>query len=81
LFVSWFTILLQNDVGIAFLIGFARVMQNPPNSKIYVMEPKGFMGYLERGIACEFNSYGHEQYPFDNLFQNNYAHGVYKILS
>jgi hypothetical protein len=56
-------ILLQNDVGIAFLIGFARAMQYPPpphNSKIYVMEPKGFMGYPERGIACELSNYGHE---------------------
>jgi hypothetical protein len=25
-FVSWFTILLQNDVGITFLLGFARAM-------------------------------------------------------
>ncbi len=35
------------------------------------MEPKGFMGYLERGNACELNSFGHEQYPFDSLNQNN----------
>jgi len=27
------------------------------------MEHKGFMGYLERGIACELSSYGHEEYP------------------
>jgi hypothetical protein len=38
-----------------------------PNSKRYVMEPKGFMGYLEKGNACELNSFGHEQYPFNNL--------------
>jgi len=31
------------------------------------MEPKGFMGYLKKGSACELNSYGHEQYPFDNM--------------
>ncbi len=35
------------------------------------MEPKGFMKYLERGSACELNSLRHEQYPFDNLNQNN----------
>jgi hypothetical protein len=40
------------------------------------MEPKGFIGYLERGSACELNSLSHEQYPFDNLNQNNWAHGV-----
>jgi hypothetical protein len=28
-FVSWFMILSQNDVGIAFLLGFAKAMQYP----------------------------------------------------
>ncbi len=37
-----------------------------PNSKRYVMEPKGFMGYPERGSACELSSFGHEQYPYDS---------------
>ncbi len=50
-----------------------------PNSKKYVMEPKGFMGYLKRGNACELSSFGHEQYPSDNLNQNNWAHGVYRL--
>jgi hypothetical protein len=46
------------------------------------MEPKGFLIYPNKGIACALsNNYGHEQYPFDNLLQNNYAYGVYKILS
>ncbi len=31
------------------------------------MELKGFMGYFEKGNACELNGYGHEQYPFDNM--------------
>ncbi len=35
------------------------------------MEPKGFMGYFERGSACELNSFGHEQYPSNSLNQNN----------
>ncbi len=35
------------------------------------MEPKGFMGYPERGIPCELSSYRHGQYPFDNMNQNN----------
>jgi hypothetical protein len=25
------------------------------------------------------NSFGHEQYPFNNLNQNNLAHGVYNV--
>jgi len=31
-----------------------------PDSKRYVMELKGFMGYPKKGIACELNTYGHE---------------------
>jgi hypothetical protein len=51
-------------VGIAFLLGFARVCNTLPNSKIYVMEPKGFMGYPKRCNACELSTSEHEQYPF-----------------
>jgi len=40
------------------------------------MEPKGFMGYHERGNACELSSFGHEQYPFDSLNQNNWDYGL-----
>ncbi len=47
------------------------------NFKKYVMEPQGFMGYLERGNACEWNSFGHEQYHSNSPNQNNWAHGVY----
>jgi hypothetical protein len=42
-----------------------------PNSKRYVMERKGFMGYLKKGSACKLSSYGHEQYFFNSLNQNN----------
>jgi hypothetical protein len=42
------------------------------------MEPKGFMGYPKRGSACELSTSMHEQYPFDSLNQNNWAHGVCK---
>jgi hypothetical protein len=48
-------------VGIAFLLGFVRAMQylsKFPNR--YVMEPKGFMGYLKRSNACELSIYGDE---------------------
>jgi len=46
------------------------------------MESKGFLIYANRGIACALSSnFGHEQYPSNNLLQNNYTHGVYKIPS
>jgi hypothetical protein len=51
-------------------------------SNKYVMEPKGFQMYPNRGIAQGLSSnYGHEQYPSDNLYQIFFAHGVYKIPS
>ncbi len=37
------------------------------------------MGYPKRDNACELNSYGHEQYPFDSPNQNNWAHGVCRL--
>jgi hypothetical protein len=43
------------------------------------MEPNVFMGYLERGIVGVLSNFGHEQYPCDNLNQNNSAHGVYSV--
>jgi hypothetical protein len=42
--------------------------------KNYVIEPKWFLGYLERGNAHALNIPMHEQYPFDSLDQNNLAH-------
>jgi hypothetical protein len=65
--------------GIAFFLGFGRAMQYPFKFQIYVMEPKGFFEYLKRGIVNALSSYGHEQYPSDNLHQNNSTHGVYRI--
>jgi len=43
------------------------------------MKPNVFLGYFERGIASVLNSFGHEQYPSDNLNQNNLTHGVYNV--
>jgi hypothetical protein len=43
------------------------------------MEPKGFMAYLKKGSACELNIFRHEQYPFDNPNQNNWAHSVCRL--
>ncbi len=40
------------------------------------MEPNLFLGYFERSIACVLSSFGHEQYPFDSLDQNNGVYGV-----
>ncbi len=34
-----------------FLLGLSNTF---PNSKIYVMEPKGFMGYTKRGSAVNW---------------------------
>jgi hypothetical protein len=39
--------------GIVFFIGFVRAMYNTsPSFKTYDMEPKLFLGYSKRGIAC-----------------------------
>jgi hypothetical protein len=46
-------------------------MQYPSKVQKYVMEPKGFMGNPKRGIACELNIYGHEQYPSNSSNKNN----------
>jgi hypothetical protein len=42
------------------------------------MEPKGFLIYPCGGIIFALNNYGHNQYPFNSLDQNNSIHGVYK---
>jgi hypothetical protein len=43
------------------------------------MEPNVFRGYPEKGIVGVLSSFGHEQYPFGRLDQNNSAHGVYGV--
>jgi len=71
-FVSRFTTLSQNDVCIACLLGFARVMQCLFQIPKYMLwNPKVLCDTPERGSACELSSFGHEQYPSDNLNQNN----------
>jgi hypothetical protein len=52
-------------------------MQHPYKFKRYVIEPKGFLGYPTRGIACALNIPTHKYYPSDTLNQNNLAHVVY----
>ncbi len=43
------------------------------------MEHNVLIEYLERGIVSVLGSFGHDQYPCDNLNQNNSTHGVYSI--
>jgi hypothetical protein len=45
--------------------------------KRYVIEPKGFLGYPTRDIACALSIPTHEQYPFNSIDQNNLTHGIY----
>jgi hypothetical protein len=65
--------------GISFLVGFGRVVQCPSHVKRYVMETYLFLGYFERGITRSLSLFGHEQYPFNYLDQNNSAHGFYSV--
>jgi hypothetical protein len=58
----------------------ARVITPLRNLK-YVMEPKGFRIYFNKGITCALNNYGHKHYPSNSLDQNNSINGVYKLPS
>jgi hypothetical protein len=45
-------------------VGFCVVICNTFSSfKLYVIEPKGFLGYFTRGIACALNIHFHKKYP------------------
>jgi hypothetical protein len=44
--------------------------------KIYVMNPKAFLGYLETGNATSLHPSSHEQCPSNSVGQNELAHGV-----
>jgi hypothetical protein len=41
-----------------------------------VINTKAFLEYLEKGNAVSFHPFGHEQYPFDIVNQNESTHGV-----
>jgi hypothetical protein len=47
--VSWFRILLQNDVGIDFFLGFDRVMQYPSKFQNICYGTQKFYGIPEEG--------------------------------
>jgi len=76
----WCLVTKYPNAGIGFLVGFDRAIQYFPCVKRYGMEPNVFMGYLEKGIVGVLSSFGHEQYPFDSLYQNNLAHGVCNVV-
>jgi hypothetical protein len=41
-----------------------------------VINHLAFLEYLERGAAASLHPFGHEQYLFDNVSQNESTHGV-----
>ncbi len=43
-----------------------RLCNTHPSFERYVIKPKGFIRYFNRGIGCALSSYGHEQYPSDS---------------
>ncbi len=59
-FVLYFKILSQYDASIVFLLGFGMVMQHLCKFQKNVIEPKWFLGYLERGNACALTIPIHE---------------------
>jgi hypothetical protein len=44
--------------------------------KIYVINPKAFSRYLEKGNATSLYPLDHEQYPFDGVSKNELPHGA-----
>ncbi len=67
---------MRVSISLSILV---KLRSPPPRVKRYVMEPNVFMEYLEKGIACSLNIFGHEEYPSNNLDQNNSTHGVYSV--
>jgi len=61
---------------LVFLLVFIRLHNIFPCVKRYVMEPNIFLGHPKRGIVYLVSPSGHEKYLFNNLDQNNSAHGV-----
>jgi len=43
------------------------------------MELNVFLGYHAKGITCSLSIFGHEEYTFNSLDQNNSAHGFYGV--
>jgi len=64
-------ILSQNDVGITFLLSFARVMQYPSKFQNICYGAQRFCGIPKEGSARELSTSRHEQYPSDSPNQNN----------
>jgi hypothetical protein len=60
---------------------FVRLCNTPLIFKIYVINPKTFLGNLQRGNVISLHLYGHEQYHFNIVGQNELAHGVLHNIS
>jgi hypothetical protein len=61
---------LDSHLNLSRSLGVRQLCSYPPGSNKYVMEPKGFLMYLNKGIAQGLsNNSRHEQYPFDSLYQ------------
>jgi hypothetical protein len=50
--------------GISFFLGCGMAMLYPLHFNRYGIEPKGFLIYLERGIAHALSNFKHEQYHY-----------------
>ncbi len=48
----------------------------PLIAKTYVINHSTFLGYLEKGIVVSLHPSNHEQYPSNNVGQNESTHGV-----
>ncbi len=55
-------------VSLLILVGLRNTL---PCVKRYVMEPKVFLGYPKKGIACLLSPSKHEQYPSNNTIRNS----------
>jgi hypothetical protein len=53
--------------GIGFPVGFAKAMYYLSTFQKIFMERNVFLGYPTRGIASVLSSFGHEQYPSNNI--------------
>jgi len=60
--------------GVAFFVGFVRIMQYPSMIIWICYGAKGFIIYLNKGIAYALSNFRHKQYPSNSLDQNNPIH-------
>jgi hypothetical protein len=75
----WCLITEYLNEGICFLVGFGKAIQYPCMCQKICYRAQSIYGILGEGYACSLSLFGHEQYPFKSLDQNNSAHGVYNV--